>query len=144
MTKTPLYVLVSLLVAAVAPACSATHTQSTPSPEQFPRPDTAVTVSAQRLDDDAFCQSARQAGITNVALSAQNADPATLLPALDQLVPQAPPSIRDDFATFDNLEHALFDPAHPDDAPGQPLNQPGTRDAITRVMNYLKSTCHIT
>lgn len=143
MAKTLLFVTVSLLVAASAPACSTVRTQPVALPEQSATSAIAVTVSAQQLDDDTFCQAARQAGITNTAVTDQQADPATLLPVLDQLVPQAPPSIRDDFTTFDTLEHTILDPAHADTAAMQRLNQPATRAALTHVSGYLRNTCHI-
>jgi hypothetical protein len=97
-------------------------------------------VSVAALDDDAFCQAAHQAGITNTALNNEDADPATLLPAIDALTKIAPASIHDDFVTFDRVEHALLDPAHADRAG---LDQPGTRTAMAHVADYLDNACHV-
>jgi hypothetical protein len=143
MTKTYVTVLLSLtIVAATGSACATTELRSGAGSPSSSTPATTQTLAAQQLDDGTFCQAARQAGITNTALMTGGADPNTLLPALDQLLPSAPASIRDDFTTFVHLEHAMLDPAH-SASPAQ-LNQPGTRDALAHVADYLKNTCHIT
>jgi hypothetical protein len=146
MSKTSLAVSIALAVTIGAPACSAAHIPLAESRQQSVAAGVtaAPTPPANELDDDAFCRAARQTGISNEALAAESADPAALLPAIDQLVPVAPPAIRDDFTTFDHLEHAILDPTHQDQAAMQNLDQPATRDALKHVGDYLSNTCHIT
>jgi hypothetical protein len=132
-------VVLSLLISvAVSSACTATG-----SPQKLGAPAPAepakTSASVTELDNDAFCQAARQAGVTNTALS-EDADPVTLLPAIDALTKIAPASIHDDFVTFDRVEHALLDPAGGD---GAGLDQPSTRTAMAHVADYLDNTCHI-
>jgi hypothetical protein len=105
-----------------------------------PAEPTKTSVSVTELDNDAFCQAARQAGVTNTTQLSEDADPATLLPAIDALTKIAPASIHDDFVTFDRVEHALLDPSGGDRTG---LNQPETRTAMAHVADYLDNTCHI-
>lgn len=102
-----------------------------------------MTVSAQEIDDQSFCDRARQAGITGGAVVEGAADPATLLVAVDQLVGSAPPSIHDDFVTFDKLEHATIDPDHADAAVSSGVDPSAARAALTHVRDYLKNVCGI-
>jgi hypothetical protein len=133
MRKFVLPLLISLVSCSACAADPATRGPAAPAPAK-------ASVSVATLDDDAFCQAAHQAGITNTALSNQDADPATLLPAIDALTKLAPASIHDDFLTFDHVEHALLDPASTDRAG---LDQPGTHNAMVHVADYLDNACHI-
>ena len=126
---------------AAASACSAPGPLSGHPPQPSLVGTTSVTVSVRQLDDRAFCQAARDAGITNTALMAGGAEPTTMLAALDQLVPSAPPEIHDDFTTFVALEHVVLDPTH--GGSSAQLNRPATRDSLARVSDYLQNTCHI-
>ncbi|HZQ31952.1 MAG TPA: hypothetical protein VFB19_09470 [Mycobacterium sp.] len=100
-------------------------------------------MSAQQIDDQSFCQQARQAGITNAALIAENADPTTLLAALDQMVPNAPAAIHDDFATFVKLEHGILSTGGPDRPSPVSIGGPSARTALTHVQSYLRDICHL-
>jgi hypothetical protein len=135
MRKVVLPLLISIIVCSACGASPGTHGLGAPAPAEPAKTSVAVT----ELDNDAFCRAAQQAGVTNTALS-EDADPVTLLPAIDALTKIAPASIHDDFVTFDRVEHVLLDPAGGDRAG---LNQPGTRTAMAHVADYLDNTCHI-
>lgn len=140
MVKKQRIVCAAAIMTIAAAACS-----SPPAPAslQSPSAGPAVTATVDRLDNQTFCAGARQAGIANMQLIGNAGDSATLLAAFDRLVPAAPPEIRDDFATFDKLEHGILDPDHPDPSAMQGIDPSTGRDALARVDSYLKNTCHI-
>jgi hypothetical protein len=135
LTKAIVCVAIWATATAAASACSS---QPAPSPQPSAGIGPATAGSAQPVDSQAFCDGARQAGITNSQLIAGAGDPAALLGAIDRLLPAAPPEIRDDFATFDKLEHGILDPDHPDPSAMQGVAPTGARDAMSHVGNYFK------
>jgi hypothetical protein len=65
---------ISLSAATAAAACASPPEPASPQPVAA---GPAVTASDRQLDNQTFCDGARQAGITNMQLIADSADPAT-------------------------------------------------------------------
>ena len=104
------------------------------------RTDRSIGGSASR-----FCIAARKAGMTNLAIidDTHNKSPNLLLAGIDKLAAIAPAEIKQDFARFAEVEHALLDPNHPKPAL---LNEATSTNMATRIRHlasYLDKSCAI-
>lgn len=92
-----------------------------------------------------FCITAREFGMTNIAVSnsASSNHPERLLARIDALAKIAPAEISQDLANIAKLEHAVLGSAKIDPTQLQQVNDTETRAALRHVSAYLRDQCGI-